>query len=280
MAVYAIGDLQGCFKEFRALLAQLQFDPEIDRVWLTGDLVNRGPDSLEVLRKVKNLGEAATYVLGNHDLHLLGRAAGVRTPSNRDSLDQVLGASDCDLLMDWLRQQPLLHHDEALGWTMVHAGLAPQWDLKTALACAREVENGLRGNDYPRFLASLFGNGADTWDPGLTAADRCRFTVNCLTRLRYCHSDGRLALGHSGAPGTQPEGQVPWFEVPDRRHAGTRVIFGHWSTLGPVAEPELLALDGGCVWGGCLAAARIDTARPRLVKLPCEGYQQPARNAG
>ncbi len=280
MAVYAIGDLQGCFKEFQVLLDQLQFNPDADRLWLTGDLVNRGPDSLNVLRLVKSLGKAALCVLGNHDLHLLGRAAGIRGASNRDTLDEVLHAPDSDQLLDWLRQQPLLQHDEVLGWTMVHAGLAPQWDLAMARACAREVQDGLKGDDYPRFLESLFGNGADRWNPDLDAEERCRFTVNCLTRLRYCHADGRIALGYSGAPGSQPKGQLPWFEVPGRRHEGTRVIFGHWSTLGLRAQPGLLALDGGCVWGNCLAAARIDSAPPQLVMLPCAGYQKPARNAG
>lgn len=276
MAVYAIGDLQGCYDEFQRLLDKLHFDPDQDRLWLTGDLVNRGPDSLKVLRQVRSLGNAAICVLGNHDLHLLARAAGVRESGKRDTLDAVLGAEDAQVLMDWLRHQPLLHHDNALGWTMVHAGLAPQWDLPTARACAAEVEAALRADDYQKFLAQLFKNRATQWHEGLDLTDRRHFAVNCLTRLRYCHPDGSLALGHSGAPGTQPKGQVPWFEVPGRQNEGMRVIFGHWSTLGPLTRPDLLALDGGCVWGGSLASARIDET-PQRISWPCEGYRQPGR---
>lgn len=275
MAVYAIGDIQGCYREFRAMLEKIAFDAERDHIWLTGDLVNRGPRSLEVLRLVRELGEAASCVLGNHDLHLIGRAAGIRRRGNKDTLDDVLRAPDRDELIDWLRRQPLLRHDKALGWTMVHAGLAPQWDLETARGAAQEIETGLRSDDYREFLASLSGAAPNRWHDDLGPDERRRFTVNCLTRLRYCRPDGRLALGYSGRPGTQPKRQLPWFEVPGRKHAGIRIIFGHWSTLGPMARPDLLALDGGCVWGHCLAAARIDTAS-ELIRLPCGGYQRPA----
>jgi len=269
MAVYAIGDIQGYFDPLRRLLDALRFDPAVDRVWLVGDLVNRGPSSLEVLRFVKGLGEAATAVLGNHDLHLLAVQHAARPRKRRDTLRQVLDASDRDELLGWLRHRPLLHHDPGLGYTLVHAGLAPQWDLATAQACAREVETALRGPEYARFLEQMYGDQPDRWSDTLAGWDRLRFITNCLTRMRYCDVEGRLDLDAKGSPGAQPAGLVPWFRVPGRRHAGLRVVFGHWSQLGLMLEEEVIALDTGCVWGGALTAARLDGPERRPVSVDC-----------
>ena len=252
MAVFAIGDIQGCYAEFRTLLADIGFNRARDRLWLTGDLVNRGPDSLAVLRHVRDLGERACCVLGNHDLHLLAVACGARSSSRNDTLDAVLAAPDADELLDWLRRRPLLHHDADLGWTMVHAGLAPQWDVETAARCARQLEQRLERADYASFLGVLFGNDPDKWRADLRGIERLRVAANCLTRLRYCRADGSLALQYNGPPGTQPEGLVPWFDVPGRASLGSRILFGHWSTLGARTNVagessdrnDILALDG------------------------------------
>ncbi len=274
MAVYAIGDIQGCFAEFRSLLDKTGFDPAQDELWLTGDLVNRGPDSLSVLRFVRELGDSARCVLGNHDLHLLAVGCGARRSSRRDTLEGLLAAPDAAALLDWLRHRPLLHHDESLGWTMVHAGLPPQWNLETAKRCARELEARLQRDDYANLLAVLFDDQPDIWSQTLSDIERLRFTTNCLTRLRYCEPDGRLAFKPKGAPGTAPEHLLPWFRVPGRASADMKIVFGHWSTLPPLFEPRLLALDRGCVWGGQLAAARLD-GELSVLAVDCPGHQAP-----
>ncbi|MGH8281553.1 MAG: symmetrical bis(5'-nucleosyl)-tetraphosphatase, partial [Gammaproteobacteria bacterium] len=215
MAIFAIGDIQGCYNELRRLLDRIRFNPAEDMLWLTGDLVNRGPKSLDVLRFVKGLDEHAICVLGNHDLHLLALAAGTDKHKPADTLDAVLTASDRDELLDWLRHRPLLHHDATLGYTLIHAGLPPQWDLDTATDCAHELENVLRGSSYHDFFANMYGNQPNHWSPDLSSMERLRFIVNCFTRLRFCTADGRLDLASKGAPGSQPESFMPWFEVPD-----------------------------------------------------------------
>ncbi len=270
MAVYAIGDLQGCRDEFAALLDRLAFDPAHDRVWLTGDLVNRGPDSLGALRAVMGLGDAARVVLGNHDLHLLAVAHDpTRTLNAGDTLDDILSAPDRDELIGWLLRQPLLHEDPALGWTMVHAGLAPEWDLPTAAACAKEVSQALAAD--PRgFFAAMYGNQPDRWEAGLTGTDRLRFTVNCLTRLRFVAADGRLLLKYKGPVAGGPAGAFPWFQVPGRKSAGQRIVFGHWSALGYYEGEGVASLDTGCVWGGALTAVRLD-APAAPVQVACRG---------
>jgi bis(5'-nucleosyl)-tetraphosphatase (symmetrical) len=270
MATYAIGDLQGCYDEFRALLDRLDFDPARDRLWLVGDLVNRGPGSLAVLRFVRSLGDAAITVLGNHDLHLLAvAAASGRGRKRGDTLDEVLSAPDRDELLHWLQWRPLLHADPALDCTLVHAGLPPQWDVALAAACAREVEAALRGAAR-EFYADMYGNEPDRWSPDLTGVQRLRFTVNCLTRMRYCTADGRLLLKPKGPPAEAPPEALPWFRVPGRLSAGTRIVFGHWSALGFHDGDDVLALDTGCVWGGRLTAARLD-ARAAPIAVPCRG---------
>jgi bis(5'-nucleosyl)-tetraphosphatase (symmetrical) len=270
MAVYAIGDLQGCYDEFRGLLDRLGFEPRRDRLWLTGDLVNRGPGSLATLRYVRALGEAATVVLGNHDLHLLAVAAGGGRGIRRgDTLDEVLAAPDRDELLAWLARRPLLWHDAALGWTMVHAGLAPDWNLATAAACAAEVSTALV-SDPDRFYRAMYGNDPDRWSASLAGTDRLRFTVNCMTRLRFVDADRRLLLKYKGGPAGAPAGAVPWFRAAGRKTAGDRIVFGHWSALGYYAGEGVVSLDSGCVWGGALTALRLD-APADPVRLPCRG---------
>jgi bis(5'-nucleosyl)-tetraphosphatase (symmetrical) len=275
MAHYAIGDLQGCHAEFVALLDRLRFDPARDRLWLTGDLVNRGPASLEVLRAVHALGDAATTVLGNHDLHLLAMAWAPETVRKREpELQAVLDAPDAAELLRWLASRPLLHRDAALGWTLIHAGLAPQWTLAEAEACANEVAEALR-DDPATLLAGMYGDMPDRWSAQLGGIERHRFTINCLTRLRFVDGGGRLLPRLKGPIAEAPHGAIPWFRHPQRRTRGDRLVFGHWSALGYLSEPGLRALDAGCVWGGSLCAIRLDVEKPPVM-LPCRGSRRPA----
>lgn len=271
MAIFAIGDVQGCYDTLRRLLDLLRFDPAGDRLWFAGDLVNRGPQSLQTLRFVSGLGAAALSVLGNHDLHLLAVANGGRQ-GRRDTLKPVLQAGDRDELLDWLRRQPLLHESADGAFALLHAGLPPQWSMAQARTCAREVEAVLRGPDYAELLRDMYGNQPDQWSGQLRGLPRLRFTINCFTRLRYCDAQGHLDFGPKGAPGSQPEGLLPWFAVPRRRSAGTTLIFGHWSTLGQVHWPRqrVYGLDTGAVWGGRLTALNLDNGRLEAVDSP--GY--------
>lgn len=277
MAVYAIGDVQGCLRELQQLLAYLHFDPARDRLWFAGDLVNRGPHSLEVLRFVRDLGDSALTVLGNHDLHLLAAADDPARIKARDTLHPIFDAPDRDELLDWLRRRPLLHHDAELGYTLVHAGLPPQWDLGQAQACAREVGTVLRSDTHADYFAHMYGDGPDIWSDDLRGWERLRFITNALTRLRYCAVDGRLALGYKGAPGSQPEGLLPWFDVPRRRSRDLNILFGHWSTLGPRNDPGIYPLDSGCLWGGQLTALRLD-GEPQWTRIPCAGARVPGED--
>lgn len=261
MAVYAIGDLQGCLDPLRRLLDRVAFDPGRDRLWFTGDLVNRGPASLETLRFVHSLGELAVTVLGNHDLHLLVTAwANSRAKKKRDTLEDILAAPDRDELLEWLRRRPLLHHDPEVDFTMVHAGLPPQWDLGEARAAAAELEAVLGGDRFVDFLRQMYGDRPALWDPALTGMDRLRFIVNAFTRMRYLRPDGSLEFDHKGPADRTGAELVPWFRFPGRRSAGLRIVFGHWSTLGEVAHDGAFSLDTGCVWGGRLTALRLDDA--------------------
>ncbi|HEY8538386.1 MAG TPA: symmetrical bis(5'-nucleosyl)-tetraphosphatase [Steroidobacteraceae bacterium] len=270
MPTYAIGDIQGCCDEFETLLERIAFDPMRDRLWLVGDLVNRGPRSLDVLRLVRKLGDAATVVLGNHDLHLLAVAS---TPNMRakrgDTLDDVLDAPDRDELLDWLRRRPILHHDPTLSYTMVHAGLAPQWDLATARRCAAELEQALRDERAAAELfAHMYGDQPDRWSEDLQGFDRLRFITNCFTRLRFVTADGRLALKHKGTVADAPAGLTPWFRAPGRRTRDQRIVCGHWSALGFYDGDGVLSIDTGCVWGGSLCAVRLDERAPPIF-VPC-----------
>lgn len=279
MAVYAIGDIQGCYDELRQALDAVDFDSAIDRLWCVGDLVNRGPKSLDVLRFVRSLGDTAICVLGNHDLHLLALAAGNPKHRNEASLAGVLTAPDRDELLHWLRHRPLLHFDRAVDFLMLHAGLPPQWDLTTAISCAHELEQVLRSGDADDFLLQMYGNKPDRWTPELSGIARWRFITNCLTRLRYCDADGRLALREKGPPGSQAKGRIPWFDHPQRATREQRIVFGHWSTLGYVARHNAWALDTGCLWGGALTLLRLDHTPPAPHSVPCAGWQDPANFA-
>jgi len=268
MATYAIGDIQGCHDELQRLLDHIQFDAIQDKLWFVGDLVNRGPDSLKVLRFIKALGDAAISVLGNHDLHTLAVANGHLKYHRNDSIDDILHANDRDELTHWLRQLPLLHHDAQLNFTMIHAGLPPQWDLTTAQACAREIETILQSDQHVEFLDRMYGNEPDQWDEKLQGWDRLRFITNCFSRLRYCDSEGCLALEEKGQPGTQAEGLMPWFEVPKRKTEKLRIVFGHWSTLGPVSSDTIYPIDTGCLWGDSLTALRLEDCQKFSIDCP------------
>jgi bis(5'-nucleosyl)-tetraphosphatase (symmetrical) len=256
MATYAIGDLQGCYAPLQRLLKKCDFDSSADTLWFVGDLVNRGPDSLDVLRFVKSLGERTVVVLGNHDLHLLTVAAGFVKPHRSDTLDEILNAPDCEELLAWLRHRPILHRD--LGYTMIHAGLLPSWTIHQAQALAIEVESALRGPHHLEFLANLYGNQPNRWRDDLMGWDRLRIIVNAFTRLRICTPDGELEYSHKGEIADIPAGYLPWSDAPGRRSANETIICGHWSAQGLRLESNLLALDTGCLWGQCLSAVRLE----------------------
>lgn len=280
MAQYFIGDIQGCHHAFQQLLLQVDFSASRDTLFLLGDLVNRGPDSAAVLRQCMAWGDAVQAVLGNHDLHLLAAAHGMRKSSRRDTLANVLEAPDRDALLDWLRQQPLArswadrHGQQVL---MVHAGVQPSWTLEQTLALSREVQQVLTSPDLPRFLQVMYGNLPDRWSADLRGDDRLRVIVNTLTRLRFCTADGRMDFDSSESAEQAPPGLMPWFMCPDRRTAQDVVAFGHWSTLGLINLPQLMALDTGCVWGGQLTAVRVqdDLQQRQLSQIDCEQAQRP-----
>ena len=269
MTRYAIGDLQGCVEELRTLLSRLKFSADRDRLWFVGDLVNRGPDSLAALRLVRDLGDNAVVVLGNHDLHLLAVACGVQRRRRSDTLDAVLAAPDRDALIEWLRLRPLAHLEG--NDLMVHAGVVPQWTAARTLALAAEVSSALR-RDPRALFEHMYGDEPERWDEQLAGAERLRFIINVLTRLRLCTADGRVDISVKGPPPPPPSPLRPWFEHPQRASRDVRVIFGHWSALGLVERSGVLGLDSGCVWGGSLTAANLDSDRP-LVSVHCREYQ-------
>jgi bis(5'-nucleosyl)-tetraphosphatase (symmetrical) len=269
MSLYAIGDVQGCDAELGTLLAALRYSADRDRLWFVGDLVNRGPDSLAVLRRIRSLGDAATVTLGNHDLHLLAVAFGAAHERSGDTLNEILAAPDRNALLEWLAGRPLFHEDEALNACMLHAGLAPQWDLQLARQCARKFEHGLRSNPEKLF-SRLYGDQPDLWDEVRNGEERMRFIANCFTRLRYVDADGRLMLRAKGSPKKpQAKSLIPWFEAQNARWRGPRIVFGHWSTLGFFNNGNITALDTGCVWGGTLTALRLDDPDAKPVQVPC-----------
>jgi bis(5'-nucleosyl)-tetraphosphatase (symmetrical) len=269
MALYAIGDVQGCDAELGVLLDALRFSPDRDQLWFVGDLVNRGPDSLAVLRRIRALGDAATVTLGNHDLHLLAVAFGSARTRAGDTLSETLAASDRAALLEWLAGRPIFHEDQTLKVCMLHAGLAPQWDLDLARQCAREFEDALR-RDPEKLFAPMYGDQPDRWDDALEGEQRLRFIVNCFTRLRYVDAEGRLMLRAKGSPKkAQAKSLIPWFEAPAARWRGPRIVFGHWSTLGFFHNADVTGLDTGCVWGGALTALRLDEPDAMPVQVPC-----------
>ncbi len=275
MATYAIGDVQGCYPELQRMLEKLRFDPASDRLWFCGDLVNRGGQSLETLRLIHELRESCVVTLGNHDLSLLAisqRAPDAQARVNPE-LRAVLFADDAPVLFEWLRSQRLLHHDEALGWTMVHAGLAPMWTLRQAQRAAQEVERELSSSRHPRLLKNLFGNRPAVWSSRLQGIERYRASINTFTRMRFCDVQGRIDFDGKGAPGTQKPGMYPWFSVPGMRQRNTRMVIGHWSALGRFAGLGVYAIDTGCVWGGQLTAMRLDVEEPVYITVQAEPHR-------
>jgi bis(5'-nucleosyl)-tetraphosphatase (symmetrical) len=265
MATFAIGDVQGCFDELERLLGEVGFSPARDRLWFVGDLVNRGPRSLAVVRFVKGLGDRAVVVQGNHDLHLLAFAAGHAKQRADDTFDDLLAAPDCAPLLDWLRFRPMLHVEDE--YVMVHAGLLPSWSVTQAHDLAAEVEAELRSKRYRLFLAELYGSRPDTWRDDLRGMDRLRVIVNAMTRMRFCTAEGVMELGVKGELEKAPPGYLPWFEVPGRKTRGVPIVCGHWSALGLRLTADLLALDTACVWGGSLTAVRLEDRR--VFEVPC-----------
>jgi bis(5'-nucleosyl)-tetraphosphatase (symmetrical) len=273
MATYAIGDLQGCLDPLQTLLRQIQFDSTRDALWFTGDLVNRGPQSLETLRFVRGLGDCAITVQGNHDLHLLAVAHGLGKLRVDDTLSDILAAPDREDLLDWLRCRSMLHVDGA--YALVHAGLLPSWSIAQAGELAAEVEEQLRGTNYVDFLAQMYGSQPDRWDDALRGMDRWRVVVNAMTRMRFCTPDGVMEFHSKGETWKAPPGFMPWFEVPDRASRASTIVFGHWSALGLLTRPDLLGLDSGCVWGGQLTAVRLEDRR--VFQCDCAAAADPMR---
>lgn len=262
MATYAVGDIQGCLKPLKKLLRKMNFCSGIDVLWVAGDLVNRGPHSLETLEFIHDLGESAIIVLGNHDLHLLALAETDSQPRPKDTLDPILYSSKGQTLLSWLCKQPLIHHDAELKYTMVHAGIPPIWTIDEALDYADEVHEVLRSKQRITFFKGMYGNLPDVWDEKLDGIDRLRMITNYLTRMRYCDKRGRLELKTKTNEDTAPEGFAAWFD--HKKHACKKdnIIFGHWAALmGQTDKKNFVALDTGCVWGGCLTAMRLEDGK-------------------
>jgi bis(5'-nucleosyl)-tetraphosphatase (symmetrical) len=277
VALYAIGDVQGCDEELGQLIKLIRFNPDRDQLWFVGDLVNRGPDSLAVLRRVRSLADNAVVTLGNHDLHLIALAFGKAKLRKSDTLKEVLGASDLDSLLAWLIDRPFMHEDRANSLALLHAGLPPQWDMRTARACAREAHLAL-AKDPQEFLAGMYGDQPLVWDAGLKGADRARFITNCFTRLRYLHTDGSLNLREKESPAAMARAEptrnaadplIPWFEHDAARWRGTHIVFGHWSTLGFFRNPDVTSLDTGCGWGSQLTALQLDRPHAAPLSIDC-----------
>lgn len=271
--IYLVGDVQGCDEPLARLLVEIDFSPSRDRLVLLGDLVNRGPASLSVLRRLASLGDSATCLLGNHDLHLLAVAHGIRGLHRGDTFGDVMAAPDAAAWTEWLRWRPLAHREA--GWLCVHAGVLPQWDTAQTLALAAEVQMLLRGPDLGAFLQVMYGNEPRQWQANLQGADRWRIVLNALTRLRFCTASGAIDFSVKDSAAAAPLGLRPWFDMPGRLTAEQPIAFGHWSTLGLINQPLLLSLDTGCVWGGCLSAMRVDGGRRELVQVPCSQSQEP-----
>lgn len=271
---FLIGDLQGCRAPFERLLAEIDFSPSRHRLHVLGDLVNRGPDNLGVLRRLAGFGDAATCLLGNHDLHLLAVAAGVRKPHRSDTIDDILQSPEREHWLDWLRHCRMA--DQAHGWLLVHAGVPPQWSAEQTIALAAEVEAMLRSERLDEFLRQMYGNEPARWHDDLQGVARWRVIVNALTRIRFCSDDGTMDFIVKEGADAAPPGMKPWFQIATRRTAETPVAFGHWSTIGLIRQPTLLSLDTGCVWGRQLSAARIDGGRLELIQVPCAPAQGPS----
>ena len=273
MSIYAIGDIQGCFDDLLRLLDKIKFDQQSDQLWFVGDLVNRGPKSLETLRFVKSLGQSAITVLGNHDLHLLATAHKQRIPRKKDSLDPILDAPDCEELLYWLRHRPLFHYNDA--FCLLHAGLPPQWGFTKTKTMALKAEKVLQGPKHIDFFKAMYGDKPNCWNSDLKGINKIRFIINCFTRMRYCDVNGQLDFKNNGAIGSQPEHLMPWFKVPRRKSANMKIIFGHWSTLGYYHGHNCYAIDTGCLWGGQLTAIKLE-GKVKRISIDCPGSQKPS----
>jgi len=279
MATYAIGDVQGCYDELKALLSQIKYKSDCDQLWFCGDLVNRGPKSLETLRFIKSLEGNAISVLGNHDLHLLAMAFNHKKPGKKDTFDELLQAKDSLELLNWLRQLSMAHHDGEKNITLLHAGLHPHWSIRKMLQLAGEVESVLRSAQHINFYKHMYGDKPLLWNDSLSGWARYRYITNTLTRLRYCDEQGKATLNAKGPPGSQAKNLYPWYEVPGRVSRHDTIIFGHWSTLphaGLASINNTYAIDSGCLWGGALTAMRIDVEPFEYFRLNCPGAQKPA----
>jgi bis(5'-nucleosyl)-tetraphosphatase (symmetrical) len=271
VATYVIGDVQGCFEAFQELLVAIAFNPACDRLWLAGDLVNRGENSIGMLRWCMAHDDQVVAILGNHDLHLLAVAEGFVPPHRNDTLDEILDAPDRAEVLEWLRRRPMLHREGK--WLMVHAGLLPDWTPELAESLARELEAALRGPDWRSFLGQMYGNEPRRWDAALTGQDRLRLVANAMTRLRFLHESGDMEFLHKGALADAPAELTPWFDYPDRQNLDVQVFFGHWSTLGLFQRADVVGLDTGCLWGGRLSAFRLEDGR--LIQVGCHARRQP-----
>ena len=273
MGLYLIGDVQGCDDALERLLHEIHFSPSRDTLVLLGDLVNRGPKSLQVLRRLKSLGDAAQCLLGNHDLHTLAVACGARAAHKSDTLKELLEAPDAPELLDWLEWRELAIFRENI--LMVHAGVLPQWDTTKIIALNAEIMPAIRSKDSKSFFQGMYGNSPAAWCDNLDGVERTRVIINALTRLRFCSASGEMEFATKEGAGSAPKGYMPWFEVPSRATEHTTIAFGHWSTLGLINRPNLIALDTGCVWGGCLSSMRVDQGRREVVQVQCEQSQKP-----
>ncbi len=278
MSTYVIGDLQGCLDPLKRLLDQIKFDPVKDTLWFVGDIVNRGPQSLETLRYVRELQASSITVLGNHDLHLLAVACTGKKSKGKDTLGDILSAPDRDELLDWLRKRPLVHHDARLAALLVHAGIPPTWSIQDSLVRAHEVQHVLSGDSAHELLSIMYNDQPDRWRDDLTESERLIYSINAFTRMRYFTADGRMEFKNKGTPKLAPANLIPWFDMP-RQPLGARIFFGHWSTLGLIRLPnhavEALAMDSGCLWGGRLTTIRADDPELPMVSEPCEEAAKP-----
>jgi len=273
MATYAIGDIQGCYNALRQLLDKIKFNPNVDQLWFTGDLINRGPKSLKTLRFIKSLGSSARSVLGNHECHFLAVSRGHKKAHRTDTFNNIINAPDAEELTEWVRGLPFFYEDTNLGYSMLHAGVPPQWTLAATRKYALELQAVIQGEHVDDFLASMYGSKPDKWDKTLTGNDRMRFIINCFTRLRFCDKHGRLNLKSKGGLGSQPAGLMPWFDVPNRKTVDDNIVFGHWSALGVHNKNNTTCLDGGCLWGGSLAALKLGSSD--IISVDCERTLKP-----
>ena len=273
MAIYAIGDIQGCYTQLQKLLNKLEFNPKNDTLWFAGDIINRGPDSLATIRYIKSLGDSAITVLGNHDLHTLAVANGRGKQGRKDTIKDIMEAADRDELLNWLLHRPLLHYDKKHNACMVHAGIYPKWSISDALAYANEVETILQGPKSHEYFHHMYGDKPPKWSGKLKGWDRLRFITNVFTRMRYCDNKMRLTLRDKGSPAKQPPGITPWFSFEERKTRDTKVIFGHWSTLPNPHIENLFPLDTGCLWGGKLSAIKVDGDMTDYIQIDCPQAQ-------